>query len=338
VDAGAREASVEPGPAVGKPVRRQGATSVSWVGSAAGAEETSGIRGREGAYGHHLRLRCVVDEVREWVASLIVRDLSASRVRQAYFLLSAMMQAAVESGYLGRNPCYGVRLPRVATREMRFLSAGEVKELAEAADRYEALIYALAYGGLRWGEAAALRRARCDLLRSRIEVVESLAEVNGKLHFGPTKTHQNRTVRLPRSVSDLVAAHLAANVPPEPDALVFAASHGGPLHHANFRRRVWVPALERAGVSEGLRIHDLRHTCAALLIARGGHPKAVQAHLGHSSIAVTFDRYGHLFPDELDRLAEEMDAVFRESSAASVRPARGLGTIAEAPRTQDLGS
>jgi integrase len=65
-----------------------------------------------------------------------------------------------------------VRLPRVATREMRFLSAGEVKELAEAADRYEALIYVLAYDSLRWGEAAALRRARCDLLRSRIEVVE----------------------------------------------------------------------------------------------------------------------------------------------------------------------
>jgi len=91
-------------------------------------------------------------EVREWVASLIARNLSASRVRQAYFLLSAMMQAAVESGYLGRNPCSGVRLPRVATREMQFLSADEVKKLAEAADRYEALIYVLpmaACGGAR---------------------------------------------------------------------------------------------------------------------------------------------------------------------------------------------
>jgi integrase len=85
-----------------------------------------------------------------------------------------------------------------------------------------------------------------------------------------------------------------------------------------------------------LRIHDLRHTCAALLIAQsGGHPKAVQAHLGHSTIAVTFDRYGHLFPDELDRLAEAMDYVFRESLAASARPGGGLGIIAEPPRAQE---
>jgi integrase len=274
-------------------------------------------------------------EVREWVASLIARDLSASRVRQAYFLLSAMLQAAVESDYLARNPCSGVRLPRVRTREMRFLSADELKGLAQSVGRYKALVYVLAYGGLRWGEAAALRRGRCDLLRSRIDVVESLAEVNGSLHFGPTKTHQNRTVRLPRSVSELLATHLAANVPSRPDALVFTAPNGGPLHLSNFRRRIWIPALRHAGLPERLRIHDLRHTCAALLIAQGGHPKAVQAHLGHSSIAVTFDRYGHLFPDELDQLAEAMDGVFRESSAAPVRPGRGLAIMAGPSATQE---
>jgi len=218
---------------------------------------------------------------------------------------------------------------------MQFLSADEVKKLAEAADRYEALIYVLAYGGLRWGEAAALKRGRCDLLRSRIEVVESLAEVNGQLHLGPTKTHQNRTVRLPRSVSELLAAHLAQNVPAAPDGLVFTGPSGGPLHLTNFRRRIWIPALRGAGLPEGLRIHDLRHTCVALLTAQGGHAKAVQAHLGHSSIAVTFDRYGHLFPDDLDRLAEAMDDTVRDSLAASVRAGRGLGTVAQPLGTQE---
>lgn len=57
-----------------------------------------------------------------------------------------------------------------------------------------------------------------------------------------------------------------------------------------------------------LRIHDLRHTCAALLIAENASPKLIQAHLGHSTIAVTFDRYGHLFPDDMDRIAEALDA------------------------------
>jgi integrase len=83
-----------------------------------------------------------------------------------------------------------------------------------------------------------------------------------------------------------------------------------------------VPLAEKKRVA-----NDLRHTCAALLIAQGGYPKAVQAHLGHSSIAVTIDRYGHLFPDELDRLAEVMDDVFRKSLAASLRPERGPAII-----------
>jgi len=62
---------------------------------------------------------------------------------------------------------------------------------------------------------------------------------------------------------------------------------------------LWDPAVRSAGLAPGLRIHDLRHTCASLLIAHGAHPKAAQVHLGHSSISVTMDRYGHLFPSDM---------------------------------------
>jgi len=273
--------------------------------------------------------------VREWVAGLAEAGLSPSRIRQAYQLLSAILKAAVESGYLVRSPCVGVSLPKAERREMRFLSAGEVDRLAEAvAEPYDLLVYLLAYGGLRWGEAAALRRGRCHLLRSRIEVAESLAEVGGRLHFGPTKTYQRRTVVLPGFLRDRLAAHLARRVPPGPEALVFTAPDGGPLRHANFRKRTWLPALEAAALPPNVRIHDLRHTCAALLIAGGAHPKAIQAHLGHSSIQVTLDRYGHLFPDEMDRLAEKLDATHEASSrraAASMRHGGGAEVI-EFPR------
>jgi integrase len=71
---------------------------------------------------------------------------------------------------------------------------------------------------------------------------------------------------------------------------------------------LFCPALVRAGLPTQLRFHDLRHTCASLLIAQGAHPKAIQAHLGHSSIQVTMDRYGHLFPDALEHLADRLDA------------------------------
>jgi integrase len=74
---------------------------------------------------------------------------------------------------------------------------------------------------------------------------------------------------------------------------------------------VWVPALRAAKLAERVRIHDLRHTCASLLIAHGEHPKAIQEHLGHSSIQVTIDRYGHLFPDQQEHLAEALESTYQ---------------------------
>ncbi len=88
---------------------------------------------------------------------------------------------------------------------------------------------------------------------------------------------------------------------------MFTSPEGLPLRNSNFRRRIWHPAVARAGLPRSLRIHDLRHTCVSLLIAQGAHPKAAQIHLGHSSITVTMDRYGHLFPSEMVTLAAALD-------------------------------
>jgi integrase len=108
----------------------------------------------------------------------------------------------------------------------------------------------------------------------------------------------------------MLARHLEG-VSTDPEALVFTAPGGGPLRLTNFRGRVWVPALRTARLPERLRIHDLRHTSASLLIARGEHPKKIQEHLGHSSIQATMDRYGHLFPDESERLAEALEDTYQ---------------------------
>ncbi|MEA2001555.1 MAG: hypothetical protein U9N84_06685 [Actinomycetota bacterium] len=121
---------------------------------------------------------------------------------------------------------------------------------------YGALVYLLAYGGLRWGEAVAVRRKRCDLLRSRIEVTESLSEARGMLHFGATKTYRHRTVIVPAFLSELMAGHLARGVDDGPDELVFTSPLGRPLRNSNFRRQVWYKAVADAGLPEGLRIHD----------------------------------------------------------------------------------
>ncbi|CAN5808031.1 site-specific integrase [soil metagenome] len=266
--------------------------------------------------------------VEEWVADLQASGLGPSAVRQARQVLNSMMKLAVEAGYLLVNPVTGVTAPRQDDREMLFLSAEEVERLAAAIQPpYATLVYLLAYGGLRWGEAVALRRKRCHLLRSRVEVAESLAEARGRLDFGTTKTHQRRMVVIPGFLRELLAAHLAARVGDDQEALVFTSREGQPLRNSNFRRRVWHRATAEAGLAEGLRIHDLRHTCASLLIAQGAHPKAIQVHLGHSSISVTMDRYGHLFPSDMDALAADLDAVRSSALADQMRTKDGPEVI-----------
>jgi integrase len=131
-------------------------------------------------------------------------------------------------------------------RDAVILTAGQVDDLAEAASPYGALVYLLAYGGLRWGEAAALRRRRCDLLRGRLEVAEAVSDVNGHLYYGSTKTYERRWVRIPTFLVELLARQLES-VPADPEALVFIGLRGAPLRYQSFRRAIWdraVPVLD----------------------------------------------------------------------------------------------
>jgi integrase len=117
-------------------------------------------------------------------------------------------------------------------------------------------------------------------------------------------------VGLPGFLVDALDHQLAGATPDMP---VFTAPGGGPLRHGNFYNRIFKPTVQRTlpGELQNARFHDLRHTCAALLIAQGAHPKAIQHRLGHSSITVTLDRYGHLFPALDDALTDALDATYR---------------------------
>jgi integrase len=219
--------------------------------------------------------------VREWIADLVEGGLSSSRIRNAHQVLAT----AVEGGRLARNPAAGVRLPKRIEREMLFLDATQVEQLADTiGPHYRVLVYFLAYTGLRFGEAVALKTRRLDLLRGRCEVVESATEVGSTLVWGLTKTDERRMVRLPRFLAELLAEHLAGQ-PHGPEDLVFT----GPLRERKFLHGQLKPAARRAGLPETLRAHDLRHTAASLLIREGGSVKAVQRSLGHKSAVMTLD-------------------------------------------------
>jgi integrase len=142
------------------------------------------------------------------------------------------------------------------------------------------------------GELAALRVERVNFLRGTVNVEEALTEVNGHLRIGPIKTGGHRTVSLPRFLVEMLSEHVRLHS--SPAALLFMSAEGTPLRR-NFYRRHFKPAVVAAGLPEALRFHDLRHTCAAVLIAQGAHPKEIEERLGHSTIRLTFDRYGHVF-------------------------------------------
>ena len=106
-----------------------------------------------------------------------------------------------------------------------------------------------------------------------------------------------RSITVSSFTATVLAEHLERFALPGPDGLVFTNTAGNPLISSSFHSHAFGPALARVGLA--CRFHDLRHTSVALAIAAGAHPKAIQHRMGHSSINVTLDRYGHLFP-ELD--------------------------------------
>lgn len=241
--------------------------------------------------------------VRAWVAAMVDEGLSGARVRQALQVLRASLDVAVSDGLLVKNPAAGVKAPRVEKRRQRFLTADELGRLADAAGDYGPLVWLLGWSGLRWGEAVALRVGRVDIKRRRLRVEEAATEVGGRIHFGLPKTHETRTVILPKLVMGRIEPLIEGR---DSDELVFTATKGGPLRQSNFRR-TWRRAVEASDVPDDLLIHDLRDTAASLAIATGASIKAVQRMLGHASAAMTLDTYGSLFTEDLEDLADRMD-------------------------------
>ncbi len=250
---------------------------------------------------------------------------------RAYQLLSAILDHAVKDSKIARNPVVGVDLPRMAITPRRYLTHEQVSDLADACKGSGTLVLVLAYCGIRWGEAAALRVGRIDLLRGRLEVVEAVVDVKGHMVFGSPKSHQHRSVPVPKFLHEDLKAAMAGQGPGE---LVLTSPQGEVLRVQNFRPRGFDRAAKSVGL-EGLVPHELRHTPASLSIASGANVKAVQKMLGHKSAALTLDRYGHLFEDELDAVAERLNDARARTRAPLVRPSASVADLADHRKAAD---
>jgi integrase len=184
----------------------------------------------------------------------------------------------------------------------------------EVGDANRALVLTAGYLGLRWGELAGLKRSRLNPIKGTLEVAETLVELNGRLEFSDGKTKAaRRVISMPPFLLGEIDRHLSEHA--KHPVVVFCGPDGGLLRRQNFLRRVWAPAVKRAGLAP-LRFHDLRHTAAGIMIEQGEHPKVISNRLGHASIQITMDVYGHLLPD-LDEAVSDRLEVARSKAVSS---------------------
>lgn len=259
-------------------------------------------------------------DCRTFVAALASR-LAPSTVSTVYAVLRMLMQTAVDDGLIAANPCSRVPLPRVEHRVIEPLPASAVTALAQAMPpRYAVTVWLAAGAGLREGEALGLTAPRVDFLRRRIHVEEQLQGPNGQAPaLAPLKTRASRRV-VP--VDDVVLQAVTGHMQrwqPGPGGLLVTNRLGAPVRRSSFGDR-WQNAVEACGLPAGTRFHDLRHFYASALIGAGLHPKAIQARLGHATIAETMDTYGHLFPDAEDYGRGAIDALLGPAAVPRVCP------------------
>jgi integrase len=201
------------------------------------------------------------------------------------------------------------KAPPQSNPKTRYLTRKEFDKLADNIDpAYRAMAFVGAFGGLRWGETAALRPEDVDLERRQLAVHATLAQPVGGIPYRDLdmKTDASRRTIALGELVGVLKAHVEEYASAD---WLFPTSGGGPLRADNWIRSVWKPATTSAGLTPPpLRFHDLRHTCAAWLIERGESVLVIQKRLGHSKPSTTLNSYGHLFPGVDEAAADKLTA------------------------------
>ena len=244
--------------------------------------------------------------VRGFYREKLDSGLAPATIHKMHVVLHKALDQAVSDGLIPRNAAKGVKVPQGRQKEIQPLTPEQVKALLEAAsgDRLEALYILAIATGLRQGELLALKWEDVELEDAVLRVRRTLARTGGKYTVGPPKTNRSRrSVGLTDGAVEALRAHLSHQFEEmerrgslyQPGGLIFANEAGGIINPSNLRNRSFTRLLKGAGLPN-IRFHDLRHTCATLLLSRNVNPKVVSEMLGHSSIAITLDTYSHVLP------------------------------------------
>ncbi|WP_341352518.1 tyrosine-type recombinase/integrase [Bifidobacterium imperatoris] len=276
-------------------------------------------------------------ELQAWVSELSSRR-SASVVLRAVGIMDGMLGKACRDRLLQRNPCDGLELPRKPKRKERriYLSipqligfANECGNAMRIGEERRALVLLLGFCGLRWGEAAALRKEDVNIEERKLTIRHNIVAVKGKPVEGTPKSYEMRTLYMPAIVTDALAPVLAHRKRGE---RVFSDPSGKPIREQSAsavkgNRTWWPSALKRLGwdSDDWPSPHDLRHTAASIAVHAGANVKGLQRMLGHSSAAMTLDVYADLFDSDLLDVTRMVDAAVQLESGAERECGQNVG-------------
>ncbi len=269
------------------------------------------------ALGRYSLRRLTPTHVRKLLAEKFASGLSARSVQIIHATLRVMLAEAVRDELVERNVAAIVRPPAVAAEEVRPWSPEEAEDFLRAAegDRLFALFAVGVALGLRKGELLGLRWSDVELDQGMLRVRQSVQRVyRAGLVFGPPKSSRSRRdIPLPAFAVRVLREHrtrqseerLALGPYWQDSGLVFTSTIGTVVEPRNLSRLL-DELIMKAGVRR-IRFHDLRHTCASLMLAQGVPPRVVMDVLGHSQFSITMDLYSHVMPTALREAAAAMD-------------------------------
>lgn len=239
-------------------------------------------------------------------ADMRQRGLSPRTVRYAHSVLNMALKKAIQLHVLTENPAQYADKPKQTHKEMRPLSPSEARAFLEATalDEFGLLFTVALTTGARPGEVLALQWKDVDWDQGTLTVHRALVRQKGTWFFKEPKTKRSRRqIPIPTTVlralrqwrAEQSVTRLQMGKDWENHDLLFTGTHGQPLVERNLVRRHFTPLLKAAGLPN-IRLYDLRHTCATLLLTQGENPKVVSERLGHASVVLTLDTYSHVLP------------------------------------------
>ena len=259
---------------------------------------------------------------------MIERGLSPRTVRYTHTILRNSLHQAVKWERIYRNPADLVDLPRQKKKEMQCFTPEQAIKFMDASvlSPFKALFSLLITSGMRPGEALGLKWDDIDFDGRKVTVNRSLTRTKGGgwTLEEPKTPRSRRSIPLPQSVIADLKEHekqqIKKIVKAKPgtykkQGFVFAAENGEPMHEGHIYNRYFKPLLDKADLPQ-IRMYDLRHTCATLLLSEGENPKIVSERLGHASIVLTLDTYSHVLPDMQQGASDKLEGMLFNASRA----------------------